>query len=144
IETAREKAALEANLLQSIRDRADYAARRVDALETQAAQMKAIVTAMQKTRETYDLLEDRVETSQETYNLVTARSMQESRQSRVATRDVFLLSRATPPADPAPPPLWAIAFVGAFAGAAIGASFAVFIELMEGRIRSVEMVQRTL
>ncbi|HNR77209.1 MAG TPA: Wzz/FepE/Etk N-terminal domain-containing protein [Parvularculaceae bacterium] len=144
IETAREKAALEANLLQSIRDRADYAARRVDALETQAAQMKATVTAMQKTRETYDLLEDRVETSQETYNLVTARSMQESLQSRVDTLDVFLLSRATPPADPATPPLWAIAFVGAFAGAAIGASFAVFIELMEGRIRSVEMVQRTL
>jgi len=144
IETAREKAALEANLLQSIRDRADYASRRVAALEKQTAEMKATVTSIQKTRETYDHLEDRVETSQETYNLVTARSLQESLQSRVDTLDVFLLSRATPPADPATPPLWVIALFGAFAGSAIGASFAVFIELLEGRIRSADTVQRAL
>ena len=142
IETANEKAALESNLLQSIRDRADYAARRVAALEKQTAEMKTTVTSIQKTRETYDHLEDRVETSQDTYNLVTARSLQESMKSRVDSLDVYLLSRATPPADPATPPLWIIALLGVFAGAAIGASFAVFIELLEGRIRSPDMVQR--
>ncbi|MGD9800662.1 MAG: Wzz/FepE/Etk N-terminal domain-containing protein [Parvularculaceae bacterium] len=143
IETANEKAALESNILQSVRDRADYAARRVAALDRQAADLKAIVTSMRKTRETYDLLENKVETSQETYNLVTARSLQESLQSRVDTVDVFLLARATPPADPATPPYWVIALLGAFAGVAIGAAAAVFIELMEGRVRSADMVRRS-
>lgn len=143
IETANEKDALEANILQSVRDRADYAARRVAELEKQAGAMKATVTAMQKTRETYDLLQNKVDTSRETYNLVTTRSLQESLQSRVDTLDVFLLSRATPPADPATPPVWMIALLGAFAGAAIGASAAVFIELLEGRVRTIEVIQRS-
>ncbi|MFZ5618478.1 MAG: GumC family protein [Pseudomonadota bacterium] len=144
IETAQEKAALEDNILQSIRDRADYAASRLKALEKQAAELKVVVTSMQKTRENYDLLEEKVRASQETYNLVTTRSLQESLQSRVDTIDVFLLSRATPPADPATPPLWVIALLGAIAGAAVGASTAIVVELFEGRIRNAAVVKRGL
>lgn len=142
IETAHEKAALESNILQSIRDRANYSSNRVAALETQAAAMKAAVSGMQKTRETYDLLEDRVAASQDTFNLVTTRSLQESLQARVDTLDVFLLSRATPPADPATPPFWLIVLLGAFAGVAIGSGVAVFVELLEGRVRSADVVRR--
>lgn len=144
IETYREKSALEVNILEAIRDRADYAKGRVAALERQAAALKANVTGMQKTRETYNLLEDKVRASQETYNLVTTRSLQESLQSRLDTIDVFLLARATPPADPATPPSWAIALLGAFAGLAVGASVAVFLELLEGRLRGADTVRRIL
>lgn len=143
IETANEKATLEDNILAAIRDRADYQSRRVEALEAQAALMKASVTGMQKTRETYDLLEDKVRASQQTFNLVTTRSLEESLQSRVDTIDVFLLARATPPADAATPPFWVIALLGAFAGAAIGAAIAVFVELFEGRVRSADIVKRS-
>lgn len=143
IETANEKATLEDNILAAIRDRADYQVRRVEALEAQAALMKASVTGMQKTRETYDLLEDKVRASQQTFNLVTTRSLEESLQSRVDTIDVFLLARATPPADAATPPFWVIALLGAFAGAAIGAAIAVFVELFEGRVRSADIVKRS-
>lgn len=144
IETANEKAALEENILQSIRDRASYAASRVEAIEKQAADLKAVVTGMQKTRENYDLLEEKVRASQETYTLVTTRSLQESLQSRVDTIDVFLLSRATPPADPATPPAWVIVLFGAVAGLAIGASSAIFVELLEARIRGADIVRRSL
>lgn len=142
VEAAKEKAALEENILQSIRDRADYSARRVAALEAEAAGKKTIVSNLQNTREGYDLLEKRVAASQEAYNLVTTRSLQESLQSRVDTIDVFLLARATPPADPATPPVWAIILIGLVAGAAIGVSVAVFVELYEGRVRDAAAVQR--
>ncbi len=143
IETANEKAALEATILSTVRDRADYAARRVAALELKAAEMKSAVTGMQKTREKYDLLEDKVQTSKETFNLVTTRSLQESLQARVDTIDVFLLSRATPPADPATPPIWVIAILGVFAGSTIGVSIAIVVELLEGRIRNADSVRRS-
>lgn len=142
IEAAKEKAALEENILRAMRERAQSAASRVAALEAEAATLKASVTAMQKTRETYDLLEEKVRASQETYNLVATRSLQESLQSRIDTIDVFLLSRATPPANAATPPLAIIALLGAFAGAAIGVSIAVFVELYEGRIRTPDAVRR--
>lgn len=143
IETANEKAALEANILQSVRDRADYSARRVAALDAESAEKKATVAAMQTTRETYDLLEEKVAASQQTYNLVTTRTLEESLQSRVDTLDVFLLSRATPPSDPATPSMWIIILLGAIAGAAIGAAAAVFVELYEGRVRGAETVRRS-
>ena len=97
---------------------------------------------MQNTREKYDLLEKKVETSQDAYSLVTTRSLQESLQARVDTIDVFLLARATPSADPATPPVWVIALIGLFAGLAVGGSTAVFVELLEGRIRTADVVQR--
>jgi uncharacterized protein involved in exopolysaccharide biosynthesis len=142
IEASKEKAALEDNILKSIRDRADYSARRVGALEAEAAEKKDIVSNLQNTREGYDLLEKRVAASQEAYNLVTTRSLQESLQARVDTIDVFLLARATPPADPATPPVWAIVLIGLAAGAAIGVACAVFVELYEGRVRDAAAVQR--
>lgn len=141
-EAAREKATLENQILQAIRDRADYSARRVVSLEHEAASKKSAVSALKNARESYDLLEKRVNASQEAYNLVTTRSLQESLQARVDTIDVFLLARAAPPADPATPPFWAIVLIGLVAGGAIGVSVAVFIELFEGRVRSVDVVQR--
>lgn len=142
IEAAKEKASLEDNILQSVRDRADYSARRVTALEKEAAAKKAIVSALQNARESYNLLEKRVTASQEAYNLVTTRSLQESLQARVDTLDVFLLARATPPADTATPPVWAIILIGLFAGGAVGVSTAVFVELFEARVRTTDIVQR--
>lgn len=143
IEAANERAALEASILQSVRDRAAYAANRLAALEAEARSMKTALSAMQKTRETYDLLEDKVATSQETFNLVTTRSLQEALQSRVDTIDVMLLARATPPAGPATPHPLIITLIGVIAGALLGATTAVAVELLEGRVRTTEAIRRT-
>lgn len=142
-EAANERAALEASILQSIIDRAAYATRRRAALEDEARSMKAALSTMQKTREAYDLLENKVATSQETFNLVTTRSLQEAMQSRVDTIDVFLLARATPPAKPATPHPLLITLLGVIAGALLGASTAVAVELLEGRVRSAAALRHT-
>lgn len=143
IEAANERAALEASILQSVVDRAQYASRRRAALEEEARSMKAALSGMQKTREAYDLLEDKVATSQETFNLVTTRSLQEALQSRVDTIDVFLLARATPPAKPATPHPLLITLLGVVAGALLGATTAVAVELLEGRIRTAAALRQT-
>ena len=142
IEAMKERASLEASILEAVRDRATYAESRMRALETQAAKMKTEVAEMQKTRETYNMLEDRVATSQDTYNLVTTRSLQESLQSRVDTINVLLLARATPPGKPATPPGWVISLFGLFTGLAVGAAAAVFVELYEGRIRDLSAMRQ--
>lgn len=142
IEAANERAALEASILQSVTDRAAYATRRRAALEDEARLMKAALADLQKTRETYDLLEDKVATSQETFNLVTTRSLQEAMQSRVDTIDVFLLARATPPAKPATPHPLLVALLGVIAGALLGATTAVAAELLEGRVRTAAALRQ--
>lgn len=144
VEAAREKATLENDILRSIRERAEFAANRVAALDAQAARLKTEVIGMQQTRQAYDLLEDKVAASQETYNLVTTRSLQESLQSRVDSIDVFLLARATPPSEPVTPAMWLIALLGGLAGLALGAAVAVFVELYEGRIRTIEAVRHSI
>ncbi|OFW99936.1 MAG: hypothetical protein A3E78_15720 [Alphaproteobacteria bacterium RIFCSPHIGHO2_12_FULL_63_12] len=143
IEAAQEKATLENDILRAVRERAELAAGRVAALEAQAARLKSEFMDMQQTRQAYDLLEDKVSASQDTYNLVTTRTLQETLQSRVDSIDVFLLSRATPPSDPVTLSIWLVALIGAFAGAALGAAVAVFVELYEGRIRSMETVRQS-
>ena len=142
-EAANERSALEASIMLSIKDRAAYATRRRAALEDEARAMKAALSDMQTTREAYDLLENKVATSQETFNLVTTRSLQEAMQSRVDTIDVFLLARATPPAKPATPHPLLITLLGALAGALLGASTAVAVELLEGRVRSAAALRQT-
>jgi uncharacterized protein involved in exopolysaccharide biosynthesis len=142
IETAREKAALEDNILKSVRDRADFASRRVEALDAKARALKADVTAMQAQRERYDLLENKLNASQDTFNLVATRTLEESLQSRVDTFDVLLLARATPPAKPSTPPDWAVAALGALAGLFLGLACAVLLELREARLRAADSLRR--
>lgn len=142
-EAANERAALETSILQSVRDRAAYAANRLAALEAEAGAMKTTVASMQKTREAYDVLQNRVATSQETFNLVTTRSLEEALQSRVDTIDVMLLARATPPEGPATPHPLIITLLGVVAGALLGATTAVAAELLEGRVRTAAALRHT-
>jgi capsular polysaccharide biosynthesis protein len=64
-------------------------------------------------------------------------------QSRVDTIDVFLLARATPPAKPATPHPLLITLLGVIAGALLGATTAVAVELLEGRVRTAAALRQT-
>ena len=144
IEAVNEKRGLESTILQAVEDRAEFALRRVQALEETAAQQKVIVVDLQAAKQKYDILEKRVQANRDTYDLVTSRSLQESLQSRVDTVDVMLLARAIPSARPITPPLAVIIIIGVFAGLALGSAAAVAIEYVEGRVRSKDVVTHLL
>jgi len=144
IEARNEKRALEQTIMRAIANRAEYAERRVAALTTSAAQQKIRAVALQETKQLYDALEDKVETSRQTYDLVATRSLQESLQSRVDSVDVFLLARAVPADKPVTPPLFLILLIGVFVGLGLGAGAAVSAELLEGRIRDEKVLAHLL
>ncbi|MEM8770108.1 MAG: Wzz/FepE/Etk N-terminal domain-containing protein [Pseudomonadota bacterium] len=144
VEAQNEKLALQRTVMQAVEERADYAARRVAALDAAAQRQKQEVVALQEIKQNYDVLSKRVDASRSTYDLVATRSLQESLQARVDIVEVFMLARAVPPKDPTMPPLGLIVALGFIAGGMIGASAAVAIELVEGRIRTKNAIANAL
>lgn len=143
-EVKHEKVSLEAQVLQAIVDHADFSARRLAGLEDEAAIKKAEVVKLHKVKETYDVLENKVDASRDTYALIANRTLQEAMQSRVDDLDVVLLSRAVPPTEALTPPLAIIALIGLAIGAVLGASGAVALEFAEGRIRDPAAISHLL
>ena len=125
----------------SIKEREEYTRRRVAKLNEEVALQKKRVVALQKTKQRFDVLEKNLETNRNAYDLIAARTLQEGLQSRVDTVDVLLLSQAVPPREPIIPTSAIIILVGLFLGLGLGASTAVLVELLEGRLRSREGLQ---
>lgn len=144
IEARNEKRALERTIMQAVEDHLEYTERRVASLSATAQEKKKAVVELQATKQTYDVLSRKVDASRQTYDLVSTRSLQESLQSRVDNIDVLMLARAVPAERPATPPLPLLIAIGMVAGFFIGASAAVALELIEGRVRSPESVGRAL
>jgi len=144
IEAVNEKRALERTIMRAVVDRAEYADRRVRALQTAVSQQKVAVVDLQETKQRYGVLEDKVAASRETYDLVATRALQESLQSRVDFVEVRLLERAVPSVNSITPPLFVIVLIGAFVGCGLGAVGAISIELVEGRLRSKDAVAHAL
>lgn len=134
-ELYRERLSLERNIMDAISNRATFSFRRVNELETELARQKAIVLDLQESKQTFDDLEKTVESRRGTYDLVTARSLQESLQSRINAVDVLLLSRAVPSNTPTLPALPILVTLGAFMGFGFGVVVCVIIELLERRVR---------
>ena len=144
VEALSERDSLEETIIRAVTDHADFTARRVAALSEEAARKKRAVVELQETKQTFDVLEKRVDASRDTYDLVAARSLQESLQSRVGVVDVLMLARAVPSEKSITPPAPVIIILGAIVGFVMGVSAAVAIELMEGRIRSSQTITRIL
>ncbi|MEQ1929096.1 MAG: hypothetical protein ABL957_01000 [Parvularculaceae bacterium] len=144
VDLKRQKETLEASIRLAVQDRVEYAERRLRALERDAGRKKTEVVSLQKVKETYDRLENKVSASRDTYALVANRTMQEAMQSRVDDLDVVLLSRAVPPTEALTPPFVVIALLGLMIGAVLGAGVAVAVEFAEGRIRDAATVRRLL
>ena len=98
---------------------------------------KIKVVALQSVKQRFKVLEKNLETSRHTYDLIAARTLEEGLQSRVASVEVLLLSRALPPSEPLIPLFVVVLLAGAFLGMGLGASVAILIELLEGRLRSL-------
>jgi uncharacterized protein involved in exopolysaccharide biosynthesis len=143
-EVKRDRDNLEGTIRAAIAERADHAARRLEALEREFADKKAEVVRLQRVEDAYQILKNKVTASRDTYSLVANRTLQEAMQSRVDDVDVVLLSQAVPATHPLTPPLAVIIFLGALIGAALGASAAIAVEFMEGRIRDASQLRHVL
>ncbi len=133
---------LQTALFQSIRERADYARRRIASLEAAAAIQKARVIALQKTRQTFNVLEQGLANNQQTFDEISRRRLQQSLQSRFDLVDILMLGRAVPPQEP-PVPIHVIVIIaGFFLGVCLGISAAILTELVEARIRVKAMLER--
>ena len=140
IEAQNETARLEQLIVSSVRERATFTTGRVAHLSDAVAVQKQRVLELQQNKQNYDVLEKDWRTAQQTYELITARSEQEGLQSRVDNVAVLLLARAVPPATASMPTFWVILLVGTIFGLGFGATMAVFVELMEGRVRASDSV----
>jgi len=144
VDLKRRKESLEASIRLAVKDRLDYAERRLGALEAETAAKKGEVMRLQKVKETYDRLEKKVSASRDTYSLVANRTLQEAMQSRVDDLDVTLLARPVPPPHALTPPFYVIALLGLIVGLMLSSGVAIAVEFSEGRIRDAEAVRRIL
>ena len=144
VEAVQEMRRLEETIRAAVRDRADYAAERLDALQRDSDAMKAGVSEIQARRDDYNLLQDRVNASKETFNLVATRSLEEALQARLNSTEVFLLGRAIPNADSATPPASIIIALGLCLGLIVGTSLAAIAEFADDRVREEAAVRRVL
>ena len=141
IEAKSEIARLENVIHTSVLERAKYTKSRVDYLNKEAALQRQRVLDLQDKKQQFDILEKDVETARQTYDLITARTQQEGLQARVESVSVFLLNQAVPTTKPSQPTFWMIVVVGFILGLGLGGTLAVFVELMEARVRGDMTIQ---
>ncbi|MGV6802107.1 MAG: Wzz/FepE/Etk N-terminal domain-containing protein [bacterium] len=123
-------------IYNSIRERWVYTKRRAEELAAEVEQQKQVVVGLYETKQKFEILENSLNTNSQAYDLVAARQLQESLQSRLDLIDVFLLSRAVPASKPIIPRNVIIAIVCLIAGFGIGVGIALLVELAEGRVRT--------
>lgn len=128
-------------VFNSIRERFAYTKRRADELAAEVARQKQIVVGLYDIKQKFDILENTLNTNSQTYDLVAARQLQESLQSRLDMIDVFMLSRAVPAGKPVISRKLIITVIGLFLGFGLGTATALLIELLEGKLRTREHIQ---
>lgn len=144
VEARNEKRALERTILQSVEDHLEFTQARVDALQGAARETKTNVVELQETKQNYDTLQRKLEANRETFDLVSTRSLQQSLQSRVDVVETLMLARAVPADRPSTPPIPVIVLLGAAVGLFLGATLAVALEFVDGRVRDPKMLARAL
>ncbi len=143
-ELSREKENLEASIMESVKNRFEFAKRRLRELEEATEEHKLVVLELQERKQTFDDLEQNVDSRRGTFELINARSLQESLQSRIDVVEVLLLSRAVPANKPTLPAMPILVFVGAIMGLGLGLVIAFIVELMGRKVRVASTVQKIL
>lgn len=143
-ELSREKSSLENSIMESIQNRFDFARRRMLELETASNEQKKGVLLLQERKQTFDDLEQTVDSRRSTFELINARSLQESLQSRVDVVEVLLLSRAVPASEPTLPPLPVLIVIGLVMGTGIGIAISFVLELLTRKVRVDSTLQSIL
>lgn len=97
---------------------------------------KAKVLALKARRDEMAALQQEVDSAQRAYDLVNGRFAETSLESQAQQTNVFVLSPATPPREPAAPRRALIVALSALLGGLTGVGIALALELVRRRLRS--------
>lgn len=138
---------LRSNLQQQIRTSsatvvasADINQRRESELRAAVAEQKAKVQALNGSRDEFSLLTNEMESARRAYELATQRLNQISLEGQSKEADIAILTAATPPLSAAGPRLLTNVLLAAVVGTILGLGGALFLELLDQRIRSTSQL----
>ncbi len=141
IEAENEIRRLQDVIYNAVKERAAYTASRVAYLSREVSLRRQMVLDLQGKKQQFDILEQEINSARNSYELIAARGEQEGLQARVETVSVFLLAQPVPPINQSMPNFWVILAVGIVLGLGMGVSAAIFVELLEGRIRHGQSIE---
>ena len=141
IEAENEIRRLQDVIHNAVKERAAYTASRVAYLSREVSLRRQMVLDLQGKKQQFDILEQEINSARNSYELIAARGEQEGLQARVETVSVFLLAQPVPPINQSMPNFWVILAVGIVLGLGMGVSAAIFVELLEGRIRHGQSIE---
>ena len=114
-------------------------------LQAAIAAQKQKLLELKGERDKLDLLRRDVGTAQAAYDAVAQRLNQTNLESRATETNVSVLSPATPPLQPSwPKPLTFVLAASLLIGTALGVGGALFLELLDLRVRSAEDLAQML
>lgn len=138
---------LRSNLQEQIRTssasvvaNADITQRRESELRAAVAEQKAKVQALNGSRDEFSLLTNEMESARHAYELATQRLNQISLEGQSKEADIAILTAATPPLSAAGPRMLTNILLAAVVGAILGLGGALFLELLDQRIRSTSQL----
>ncbi len=131
-------------LLESLKARANAALKTKQRLEASLAEEKQRALDLTMLEREYRELERDAKTADTTFTVVAQRDAEIGMTNRVEAEGVEILDRATRPREPIFPPKGLILAVALVAGLALGAVFALGVDLRDHRIRGLIDLERAI
>ncbi len=117
---------------------------REEEIRAELSAQKARLLELNRHRDRLQVLQREVENAQQALNTTTQRQTQSSLESQVNQSDVAILNPATPPIEPAGPKLVLNTLVSIFLGSMLGVGFALLLEMIDRRVRSMEDIDEVI
>lgn len=107
-------------------------------LKVELAAQKQKVLDLNRSRDQLSVLQRDVESAQQAFNTVNQRLNQTSLEGKADESDISVLNPAIPPSDHSSPKLLLNVTVALFLSILIGVGFAIFVEMMNRKVRCVD------
>lgn len=145
IEGQRTKLKTEINsAASSIKNSANIALRREADLRDQVAAQKAKLIRVNQGRDQLMVLLKEVDNAQKAFDVASQRFQSTSLESQASQTNISILSPAVPPIEPSSPKLVLNTILSVFLGTMLGIGFALLVELLNRRVRSVRELAEAL
>ena len=133
-----------ASIAASVGDSTQIVLRREADINAAVEAQKKRLLELKQSRDEATLLQNDIVNAQHNLDAVTQRLAQSSLEGQVGQSNAVLLAAATPPDEPSSPNLAINGIVGVFFGLVLGLAAALLAELLDGRVRGKEDLEKTL